>query len=235
LFSFHVVKLNFEKLILIYFFETFVIIKQLKSNKFYPQSIYIKKPNNLNPFLPFMNNINKTRYSDEDLEEFRQMIDKKLIEATEVLEDLKQQLAELNNNGDENKAGTFDDGASTWQREHVNKLASRQQRFIRDLEHALIRIKNKTYGICSVTGQLIKKERLLLVPHATKTVEGKTQQSDRKEKKIIQGTENNPESAKKDTKGVKSELKKGENFEEEFEIIDDEDYIEDFTEPQDNY
>jgi DnaK suppressor protein len=178
---------------------------------------------------------NRTRYSDEELEEFKQMIDKKIIEANEVLEELKQQLAELNNNGDENKAGTFDDGASNWQREHVNKLASRQQRFIRDLEHALIRIKNKTYGVCTITGQLIKKERLMLVPHATKTVEGKTQQSNRKpEKKKTVSTDNAPEDDKELKKG-KSGHVKGENFEEDFDIIEDDNYIEDFTEPHDNY
>lgn len=119
-------------------------------------------------------NVGRTRYSDEDLAEFKEMIEKKLEEAREQLETLREQLTELNNSGDENRAGTFDDGASNWQREHLNKLASRQQRFIRDLEHALIRIKNKTYGVCVVTGKLIDKQRLMLVPHATKTVEGKS-------------------------------------------------------------
>ncbi len=126
----------------------------------------------------------KTRYSDEELAEFKVMIDKKLDEAREQLETLREQLTELNNSGDENRAGTFDDGASNWQREHINKLASRQQRFIRDLEYALIRVKNKTYGVCTITGQLIDKQRLMLVPHATKTVEGKSQEgSDKKDNK----------------------------------------------------
>ena len=119
-------------------------------------------------------NLGRSRYNDEDLAEFKIMIDKKLEEAREQMETLREQLTELNNSGDENRAGTFDDGASNWQREHLNKLASRQQRFIRDLEHALIRIKNKTYGVCVVTGKLIDKQRLMLVPHATKTVEGKS-------------------------------------------------------------
>jgi len=113
------------------------------------------------------------RYSDEDLEEFDIMINEKLEEARKQLVDLKNQLKELNNSGDENRAGTFDDGASNWQREHLSKLASRQQKFVRNLEYALVRIKNKTYGVCSITGVLISKERLKLVPHATKTVEGK--------------------------------------------------------------
>jgi RNA polymerase-binding transcription factor DksA len=113
------------------------------------------------------------RYSDEELAEFEVMINGKLAEARMQLQDLKDQLKELNNSGDENRAGTFDDGASNWQREHLSKLAARQQKFIRNLEYANVRIKNKTYGICSATGQLISKERLMLVPHATKTVEGK--------------------------------------------------------------
>ena len=124
----------------------------------------------------------KKRYSDEDLAEFEIVLNEKSQEAKKQLEDLKIQLKELNNSGDENRAGTFDDGASNWQREHVSKLAARQQKFIRNLEYALIRIKNKTYGVCSVTGDLISKERLALVPHATKSVEGKhtTQGKDKK-------------------------------------------------------
>lgn len=118
-------------------------------------------------------NKKRSRYSDEDLAEFEVMINEKLADAKLQLEDLKEQLTELNNSGDENRAGTFDDGASNWQREHLSKLAARQQKFIRNLEYAVIRIKNKTYGICSATGVLISKERLMLVPHATKTVEGK--------------------------------------------------------------
>jgi RNA polymerase-binding transcription factor DksA len=170
----------------------------------------------------------KTRYSDEDLETFKIMIEKKLIEANEQLDDLKEQLTELNNSGDENRAGTFDDGASNWQREHLNKLASRQQRFIRDLEHALIRIKNKTYGICSVTGKLIDKQRLMLVPHATKTVEGKTQVSGKGSKKPVSGGGQGLETEK-----IIKEKK--ESSDEEFEIIDDSDIIQDFTEPTDDY
>lgn len=170
----------------------------------------------------------KTRYSDEDLGAFKIMIEKKLLEANEQLDDLKEQLTELNNSGDENRAGTFDDGASNWQREHLNKLASRQQRFIRDLEHALIRIKNKTYGVCSVTGKLIDKQRLMLVPHATKTVEGKTQGGTKTTKKPISGGGQGLETEKV-FKGKK------ENAEDEFEIIDETDIIQDFTEPTDDY
>jgi DnaK suppressor protein len=167
------------------------------------------------------NEPSKTRYSDEELEEFKKMIELKLSEARLQMTDLMEQLAELNNSGDENRAGTFDDGASNWQREHVNKLASRQQRFIRDLEHALIRIKNKTYGICSVTGKLIDKQRLILVPHATKTVEGKSKINDRKAgpRKIEQEPTD------------EGKIKDG--------IIDEDgsalDALADFTEPTDDY
>jgi DnaK suppressor protein len=174
-----------------------------------------------------MNNLNeksRSRYSDEELEEFKIMIEKKLEESRSQLEDLKEQLSDLNNSGDENRAGTFDDGASNWQREHINKLASRQQRFIRDLEHALIRIKNKTYGICSVTGKLIDKQRLVLVPHATKTVEGKTQNSNKSGKTSLSETEIKPISEKNVIK---------EALEEDFDVIDD--YMKDFTEPTDDY
>ena len=115
----------------------------------------------------------KRRYSDEDLDEFKAVIDDKLVEAKKQLDDLLQQLQDLNNSGDENRAGTFDDGASNSQREHISKLAARQQKFVRNLEYALIRIKNKTYGVCSVTGELISKERLAIVPHATKSITAK--------------------------------------------------------------
>lgn len=131
------------------------------------------------------NKIVKIRYSDEDLAEFKTVLDAKLDEARKQFDYLNEQLQEFNESGDESRSGTFDDGASNWQREHLNKLASRQQKFIRDLEYALVRIKNKTYGICSATGTLISKERLKLVPHATKTVEGKdtTQGKDKKQEK----------------------------------------------------
>ena len=132
-------------------------------------------------------NKGKSRYSDEELEEFRDMIDKKLDEARKQLDLLREQLTDLNEMGETSRAGTFEDGASNWQREHINKLASRQQRFIRDLENAMIRVKNKTYGICSVTGKLIDKKRLMVVPHATKSIEGKNalEEEESKSKKPV--------------------------------------------------
>lgn len=126
-----------------------------------------------------MNDNNKNRYSDEELAEFSQLIDGKLIDARKQLEQLKEQLTELNESGETSKSGTFEEGASNSQREHLTKLAARQQRFVRDLEYALIRIKNKTYGVCGVTGKLIEKKRLMLVPHATKSVEAKKENDSR--------------------------------------------------------
>lgn len=115
----------------------------------------------------------KNCYSDEELANFKIMIEEKLEEAKLQLGELKDQLRELNESEDTTRAGTFEGGAFNQQREHVNKLAARQQKFIRNLEYALIRIRNKTYGICSVTGNLIDKKRLMLVPHATKSIAGK--------------------------------------------------------------
>jgi DnaK suppressor protein len=120
----------------------------------------------------------KTRYSDEELAEFQSMINQKIAESQKQLADLQSQITELNENDETSRSGAFEDGASNWQREHLGKLASRAQKFIRDLEYALIRIKNQTYGICNVTGQLIDKKRLLLVPHATKSIEGKINENE---------------------------------------------------------
>lgn len=158
---------------------------------------------------PFMvnqsNNEPKNRYSDEELEEFRLMIEQKTAEANRQLEQLREQLTELNESDETSRAGTFEDGASNWQREHLNKLAARQQSFIRDLEHALIRIKNKSYGICSITGKLIDKKRLQLVPHATKSVEGK--ETENKDTKNRQRTGFSP-IEKKSTPATKKTITK---------------------------
>lgn len=169
------------------------------------------------------NNEPKNRYSDEELEEFRVMIEQKIADANAQLENLREQLTDLNESDETSKAGTFEDGASTWQREHINKLASRQQSFIRDLEYALIRIKNKSYGICSVTGKLIDKKRLQLVPHATKSVEGKeTANDDRQRRASTTPVEKKQNPAKKMfTKVISNnQNKKYENID-EFSDLDD--------------
>ena len=122
---------------------------------------------------------NKVRYSDEELEEFRQLILDKIGQAEADMEAIKGTFANDANNGTEDTAPTFkafEEGSATMSKEANAQLASRQEKFIRDLRNALVRIENKTYGICRVTGKLIRKERLLLVPHATLSIEAKQQQ-----------------------------------------------------------
>jgi DnaK suppressor protein len=120
----------------------------------------------------------KVRYSDEELAEFKELILKKLEEARKDYELLKQTLANTDNNGTDDTSPSFkmiEDGSETLSREETAQLAGRQEKFIKHLEDALLRIRNKTYGICRVTGRLISKERLRLVPHATLSIEAKQQ------------------------------------------------------------
>jgi DnaK suppressor protein len=117
----------------------------------------------------------KLRYSDEELQEFKKLILAKMAEAKKNLELLQNAVAG-NANEANDTAPTFksmDEGSNVLAKEANAQLAARQQKFIKDLEAALIRIENKTYGICRITGKLIPKERLRIVPHATTTVEGK--------------------------------------------------------------
>jgi DnaK suppressor protein len=121
----------------------------------------------------------KTRYSDADLQEFKQIIMAKLEVARDEFSKMQKSLQNPNENGDENTSNqylTLDDGASTFEKENLNQLAARQKKFIDNLEAALIRIENKTYGVCRVTGKLIQKERLKAVPHATLSMEAKLNQ-----------------------------------------------------------
>ncbi len=116
------------------------------------------------------------RYSDTELEEFRVLIDQKLAEAKEHLKMLKGTLSHSDDHGTNDTGRTFnmmEDGSDTLSREEVAQLAARQEKFIQNLQSALIRIENKTYGICRVTGKKIQKERLMLVPHATLSIEAK--------------------------------------------------------------
>ena len=119
------------------------------------------------------------RYSDQELNEFREIINKKLQEAKNDLDLLKSSLSHKDDHGTDDTGRTFnmmEDGSETLSREETAQLASRQEKFVKNLENALIRIENKTYGICRVTGKLIQKERLKLVPHATLSIEAKQQQ-----------------------------------------------------------
>lgn len=119
------------------------------------------------------------RYSDEDLKEFKEIIDAKLVEAKEDLKLLRGQLDYSDDHGTNDTGRSFnmmEDGSETMSREEMAQLAARQEKFIKNLESALIRIQNKTYGICRVTGKLIQKQRLKLVPHATLSIEAKNAQ-----------------------------------------------------------
>jgi RNA polymerase-binding transcription factor DksA len=120
----------------------------------------------------------KLRYTDEELVEFTTLIKRKLDEARKDYDLLKQTLANTDNNGTDDTSPSFkmiEDGSETLSREETAQLAGRQEKFIKHLEDALLRIRNKTYGICRVTGRLISKERLRLVPHATLSIEAKQQ------------------------------------------------------------
>ena len=119
------------------------------------------------------------RYSDKDLKEFEALIHTKIESAQEDLDQLQRSLSHSDDNSTEDTAPTFkmmEDGSETMSREETAQLAARQQKFIQSLQNALLRIKNKTYGICRVTGKLIPRERLSLVPHATLSIEAKQQQ-----------------------------------------------------------
>ena len=118
----------------------------------------------------------KNRYSDQELAEFKTLIEEKIVKANEDLELLKSAYMNDGNNGTDDTSPTFkafEEGSQTMSKEANTQLAIRQEKFIRDLRNALIRIENKTYGICRVTGKLIRKERLVLVPHATLSIEAK--------------------------------------------------------------
>jgi DnaK suppressor protein len=127
-----------------------------------------------------MENNEKTRYSDAELQEFKDLINDKLTAAKEELFLLTQSLSNPNSNGTDDTAGTYktlEDGSATLEKEQTNQLAARQKKFVENLEAALVRIENKTYGICRETGKLIQKERLRAVPHATLSMEAKLKQS----------------------------------------------------------
>ncbi len=121
----------------------------------------------------------KNRYSDEELDEFRQIILQKLEKAKEDYELLKSAVTQSESNDTQDTSPTFkvlEEGAATLSKEEAGKLAQRQQKFIQHLQAALVRIENKTYGICRETGKLISKERLRAVPHATLCIDAKMKQ-----------------------------------------------------------
>lgn len=123
-----------------------------------------------------MAEVEKTRYSDEELAEFKEIILDKLEKAKQDYEILRASITHTSSNDTEDTSPTFkilEEGAATLSKEESGRLAQRQMKFIQHLEAALVRIENKTYGICRETGKLIPKERLKIVPHATLSIEAK--------------------------------------------------------------
>lgn len=121
----------------------------------------------------------RLRFSDADLAEFKELILQKIEKAQNDLELIKSAYINDLNNGTDDTSPTFkafEEGSETMSKEANSQLAIRQEKFIRDLRNALVRIENKTYGICKVTGKLINKERLKIVPHATMSIEAKNMQ-----------------------------------------------------------
>ena len=127
-----------------------------------------------------MAGIKKNRYTDKELERFKKLILKKIDQAKQDLDLLKSSYMNDSDNGTDDTSPTFkafEEGSETMSKEANTQLALRQEKFIRDLKNALIRIENKTYGVCRVTGKLIKKKRLMVVPHATLSIEAKNMQN----------------------------------------------------------
>ena len=121
-------------------------------------------------------NTDKTRYSDKELEEFKELLEEKLHKAQDQLSFYKQQISELADNPDTKIKG-LDDGIGTAESERLYNMAARQRKHIQHLENALIRVQNKVYGVCRETGKLISKDRLRAVPHATLSIEAKQNRS----------------------------------------------------------
>ncbi|GAB4019507.1 TraR/DksA family transcriptional regulator [Spirosoma koreense] len=122
----------------------------------------------------------KKRYSEEDLKEFEELISQKLDATRSELNYIKETLSKRNDSGTDNTSGNsklLEDGADTSERENLSQLAARLQKFIQQLDAAMVRIKNGTYGICKDTGKLIPKERLRAVPHTQQTIEAKLRQA----------------------------------------------------------
>ena len=124
-----------------------------------------------------MENKERTRYNDQELLEFKELIIRKLESARVELKDLTESASNVNGTDDTGSVyKTMEDGSSTLLKESNSQLAGRQRKFIDNLEMALLRIENKTYGICKVTGKLIQKERLMALPHTTQSMEAKLKQ-----------------------------------------------------------
>lgn len=140
---------------------------------------FLVLPKNTNDFKQKNMAEERQRYSDSDLKEFKELIQQKIEKAEKDLMLIRESFINDQNNGTDDTSPTFkafEEGAETLSKEQNAILAGRQEKFVRDLKNALIRIENKTYGICRVTGKLIGKERLRAVPHATLSIEAKNMQ-----------------------------------------------------------
>ena len=117
----------------------------------------------------------KTRYSEEELQEFKDLILQKLAKAQEEFEQLRETVINDGNDSTDTARSfnALEEGANTLEKEHAARMAERQRKFIQNLQAALVRIENGTYGICRISGKLIPKERLRAVPHATTTIDAK--------------------------------------------------------------
>jgi RNA polymerase-binding transcription factor DksA len=144
--------------------------------------ILTQRPIAHKPANPSTTPSDKTRYSEEELKEFEVLINGKLAKSREEFKILKDTLTRTNDAGTDSTSGgntkVLEDGAETAEKENLSQLAARQLKYITNLENALVRIKNGTYGICSVTGKLISKERLIAVPHTTQSIEAKMMKQD---------------------------------------------------------
>ncbi len=144
--------------------------------------IITQRPIAHKPSKPSSTPDDKTRYSDDELKEFEALIKSKMEKAKEEFRILKDTLNRTNDAGTDSTSGgntkVLEDGAETAEKENLSQLAARQLKYITNLENALVRIKNRTYGICSVTGKLISKERLIAVPHTTQSIEAKMMKQD---------------------------------------------------------
>lgn len=133
------------------------------------------------------------RYSDTDLEEFRLLIEKKLDTAQEQLESLKEQILEMSEKtGDDHGGDWVDDSSINNDMEMLNNMAIRQKKYVQDLNNALLRIKNKAYGVCVITGELIDKRRLMAVPTTTKSLSAKTDIRRKDEERMTHRITDNP-------------------------------------------
>ena len=136
---------------------------------------------------------NITRYSDEDLEEFRILIQKKLDQTEEQLESLESQIMEISENSSDDHGGDWvDDSSTNNDIEMLNNMAIRQRKYLVDLNNAMMRVKNKVYGVCQITGELIDKRRLLAVPTTTKSLTAKTDIRREEEARMTHRITDNP-------------------------------------------